>query len=296
MESAPPARPFALSRKMYEAVEGVHVAVYVGGEVRQEYALLGLPPGYAGYAAARCAPLGQVVPEVAVATFYVFAPGLLQKCLPSAWDIATPEQVLLARQRGLDKGLRRMLGGSVDSHELQEAVSLAREACDALRPAGRVLYAAHAALAEPTEPHLALWHWSTLLREHRGDAHVAALLLAGLDPVEALVLHAAVGGPRAFLQQRRGWSAEEWAAGQRRLEARGLVTAGGEATPEGRTLRAGVERETDAASSEAWQALTAARCRRLADLLVPIVSAIRAADIENGVTSRIALPGSAAAG
>lgn len=281
--------PAGLSRAMHELVETVHVALYLTPDPRQEYAALGLPAGYTGYVAARCAPLGPVGPEVAVATFYVFAPGLIRECLPSAWTIADPEEVLAARERGLDAGLRRVLDGLVDSPAVEEAADLLRQACSALQPAGRVLYAGHATLAAPGAPHLALWHWSTLLREHRGDGHVAALLLASLDPVEALVLHAATGGDKAFLQSRRGWSSEDWAAAQARLDDRGLVGASGTATPDGRRLRSLVEAQTDDASEPGWRAIGPAGCRRLEELLRPVVAAVRAADVDSGVTRRVGL-------
>lgn len=278
-----------LSRAMYELVETVHIALYVAGEPRQAYVGLGLPPGYSGYVAARCAPLGPVGPEIAVATFYVFSSRLLGECLPAAWAIAAPETVLCVRLQALDVALRRILGPLIGSPALVEAAALLEQGCSALQPAGRVLYAAHAALPVPAEPHLAAWHWATLLREHRGDGHVAALLLSGLDPVETLLLHAAIGGDRSFLQQRRGWSAGDWSAAEVRLRDRGLIDSSGLATTAGRDLRATVEARTDAASSHAWRALGSARCHRLAALLRPVVHAIRAADLHHGGTRRVGL-------
>jgi hypothetical protein len=38
-----------------------------------------------------------------------------------------------------------------------------------------------------------LWHAVNILREQRGDGHIAALQVAGLDPCEALVSFAAIG-------------------------------------------------------------------------------------------------------
>ena len=76
----------------------------------------------------------------------------------------------------------------------------------------------------PSAPHLVLWHAQTLLREFRGDGHIAALVVHDLDPVEALVLHLATGElPETFLRGTRGWPDAEWEAGVDRLVARGLV-------------------------------------------------------------------------
>ncbi|MER6476923.1 SCO6745 family protein, partial [Streptomyces filamentosus] len=117
------------------------------------------------------------------------------------------------------------------------------------------------------EPHLVLWQAATLLREHRGDGHLAALLGAGLDPAEALVSFAAIGAAPEAVFASRGWTAEEWAAARDRLAVRGLVDADGGATPAGRELRAGVERRTDELAAAPWAALGEDATARLAELL-----------------------------
>lgn len=277
------------ARHMYEPLECVHVAVYVAKEAAQAYLDLGLPAGFAGYFASRSAAMGAVSPAVVVATFYVFGPGLVHECLPAAWETASPARVLGARQAAVDAGLRRMLGPLIQSEGVAEAAELSRQAVAGLEAAGRPLYAAHAELPEPSEPHLALWHWATLLREHRGDGHVAALLLAGLDPVESLVMHAATGGAREFLQAKRGWSDAQWMAGERRLRERGLLAHDGTATADGADLRRHVEKQTDEAAKAPWQALGVEGSKRLRDLLQPVAAAVRAADVEGGATRRIGL-------
>jgi hypothetical protein len=70
---------------------------------------------------------------------------------------------------------------------------LAREAASACTAEGRPLYAGHAGLDWPDAPHVAAWHAATLLREHRGDGHIAALVAAGLSGIDALVTHVATG-------------------------------------------------------------------------------------------------------
>ena len=131
---------------------------------------------------------------------------------------------------------------------MAEAAELARRAAEsAHRPEGRPLYAAHAELPWPAAPHLVLWHAQTLLREFRGDGHVAALLVAGLSGLESMILHIAAGEADArFLRRSRGWSRQTWAAAQEGLRSRGLIE--GEEpvlTEAGRELRAGVEATTD---------------------------------------------------
>jgi hypothetical protein len=124
-----------------------------------------------------------------------------------------------------------------------------------------------------------LWHAQTLLRESRGDGHVAALITAGLDPAEALVVFVADAELDAdWVRQRRGWSEQQWAAAVERLQARGLLDAGGALTADAVELRAWVEQRTDEGAAPSWQALGAQRAERLVDLMAPVVRAIIAGD------------------
>lgn len=287
------ADPADVTRRLYLLFETVHVAVYVTPEPGQEYRRLGVSTGYggfsgyAGYIGSRAAPMGAVPAAVVEATFAVFSPALVRACVPAVWELATPGQFVAARYAGVDAGLRRLLGDQVDDPGLVEAATLLRTAARELSPLGRPLFAAQAGVPEPTEPHLAVWHWCTVLREHRGDGHVTALVQAGVDGPESLVLHAAVGGPRSFLQTRRGFSEDEWAAAQVRLVTRGLVAPDGSATAAGHRLRAEIERETDAAAEAPWTRLGPAGCRRVAELLAPLADLVRSADVPGGTAHRV---------
>jgi hypothetical protein len=160
-----------------------------------------------------------------------------------------------------------------------EAAELAREAALAAPTAGRPLGAANAALPWPEPPHLALWHAQTVLREQRGDGHVAALLTAGLDPVESLVMFAAdIAMDADWVRTRRGWTEDEWAAGVDRLVGRGLLDTDGALTAAGRALRADVEERTDALADGPLEALGDVRAGRLAELAEPLVRSIVASD------------------
>ncbi|MEY2571204.1 MAG: hypothetical protein QOE63_1554, partial [Acidimicrobiaceae bacterium] len=92
----------------------------------------------------------------------------------------------------------------------------------------------------------ALWHAATLLREHRGDGHVVALVDAGVAPCEAHVLRVAVnGGDAATIQPHRGWSDADWSAAVAMLHSRGWLDRDGDATEAGRSTHAVIEAETD---------------------------------------------------
>jgi hypothetical protein len=221
--------------------------VYFAPETQAELAATGLENSRMCYFAGRAAALGPVGAAVVAATFYNFSPALVGRHIPRAWTLATPEAVVAARLRAADAVQHRLLGAAVDSPEVAEAAGLALRATEACTGGGRPLYAAHAALPRPEEPHLAFWHAVTLLREYRGDGHVAVLLSAELDGLEALITHTATGkGFRPdFARASRGWSEQEWEAAAGRLRDRGLLDAAGGLTPAGVDLRRHVEAETD---------------------------------------------------
>lgn len=202
--------------------------------------------------------------------FYSFSPRMVAEHIPAAWDIAAPDKVLAARTRGVDRAYRALIGERTDSPDLAEAAALARRAAEAAPIEGRPLAAANAVLPWPQEPHLVLWQAATILREHRGDGHLATLLTAGLDPVEALVSFAAVGAAPAEVFASRGWSESEWTAARERLVARGLLDTSGAATDAGHALRAEVEHRTDELAAAPWQTLGAEGTARLAELLGPL--------------------------
>lgn len=257
---------------MWIRFETYHDVTYFTPESRAATDALGCKGGWMGYFGMRAAPLGAVPPEIVTATFYNFHPDRVARAIPDAWKVASPEEFLRTRLSGVDGALRRMLPPEVlDSSELAEAAVLLRSAAERAPIAGRALAAANAALPWPAEPHLVLWQAATRLRESRGDGHVAALVAAGLDPCETLVLFGADHGLTAeYLQIARGWSVSEWADACRRLEDRGLLTADGALTAEGAAVRGWVEEKTDEGAEIPWQAIGSEATARAAELLTPV--------------------------
>jgi hypothetical protein len=258
-----------LASRAHRRLEPLHSHVYFAPETDEHLVAAGLRPGRMVYFAARADPMGAVGPGVVTATFYNFAPALVARHLPRAWTLATPGQVLAARSAAARASLTRLLGGeeAAAAPEVAELTALLREACTALTPEGRPLYAGHADLPWPEEPVPQLWHAVSLLREHRGDGHVASLLRHGLTGVEALVTHTATGRgfTQPMAQASRGWSDEEWATAVDGLAARGLV-ADGALTEAGQQLRASLEQETDELSAAPFAALGTERTERVAEL------------------------------
>jgi len=244
-------------RDLWTVAEPIHAVTYFAPESHAAWADAGLRGFWRGYFATRTAPLGPVPASTATAVLYNFAPGMVARALPALWDVVTPAAAWDARLAGVDAALRRAWGdGGVAAPEVAEAAARARDAVAGCTPEGRALFAAHLAVPWPDAPHMVLWQALTLLREHRGDGHNAALLATGVDGCAAHVLAAATGGtPREHTQPHRGWSDDEWDAAAEDLRSRGLVGADGTATSAGHDLKAEVEAATDAAAEGPWRAL-----------------------------------------
>ena len=245
-----------LARKMWRTLEPYHGLIYFTPRAAEAYAALGIT-GRDGYFASRAAAMGPVPAEVVVATFYNFEPGLVRHAIPAAWAAASPAALVEARLGAADAALREAIGDeAVGSSEMAGAAGVARTAAEACRPEGRPLFAAHAALGWADEPHLVLWQAITRLREYRGDAHIAALVLEGVDGCEALVTHGAAGDvPMRVLQSSRAWPDAAWEAAKARLRDRGWLDGDDGLTPAGAEARKRIEDLTDERSLAPWDAI-----------------------------------------
>ncbi len=251
-----------VARRAWQRIEPLHAVTYFAPETRAATDALGLKGGWMSYFGCRAAPLGPAPAALVTAVFHGFHPAMVARAIPDAWRAASPEQLLDARLGAVDAAYRRMLGE--DALDVRRAADLAAMAAGEASTAGRPLAAANAALALPDEPHLALWQTATVLREHRGDGHVTALVAAGVEPCQSQVLAAAAGrAPAEVLRQARKWSEAEWAEAVDALAVRGWVTAAGELTAAGRAARLEIERHTDRLALGPYAALGEDRCAEL---------------------------------
>ncbi|RVW09193.1 hypothetical protein EGT67_13745 [Prescottella agglutinans] len=267
-----------LAGRTARSLELLHSLSYFAPEVETELVGVGLEPGRMTYFAGRAAPMGAVGAGVVAATFYNFDPALIGDAIPRAWNLADPDEIVRARYRGVDAAYRALFGDAVTSADMSEAAQLAAIAAQGIPGVnGRPLYAGYAALDWPDEPHLVLWHALTLLREYRGDGHVAALQTAGLSGLEALITHTAagIGFQKKFAQTRRGWSQAAWDAAVSGLRDRELLDGRGELTTDGRELRDVVEDLTDELAAAPWTELGEDGAARLAELTEPWRKSVR---------------------
>jgi hypothetical protein len=259
--------------RAHRAIEPIHSLIYFAADADERLVACGLRPGRMTYFASRSAPMGAVTAGVVTATFYNFNPELVGRFFPRAWTLATPEAVVAARFEAADLALRRLLGDDfVTAPETVELVALLREATATCRPEGRPLYSGHAGLDWPDAPHLALWHAATLLREHRGDGHIAVLTAEGLSGIESLITHTATG--RGMLASAakllRGYSEEQWSLAEDGLRDRGILDEDGALTAGGTALRAAIEARTDELAAAPWRHLGGTGTRRVIELAKPL--------------------------
>ena len=258
-----------LSRRFFHRFEPVHAVTYFAPEARAALDGLGYRGFWMGYFAARSAPLGRVPAEVVTATFYNFAPERVAKAMTGAWAVAGPDSALLARHESAVAALRRY--GVDDCESVRTAAELAGRAAKHAGVDGRPLFAANRALPWPDEPVLALWHALTLLREHRGDAHVAVLIAEGISGRESNVLHTAAGRvPREYMMRARDYDDDSWREHEIALAARGLLDDEGALTASGTDLKNHIESSTDRLALRALDALDDDDVDKLFAALTPI--------------------------
>ncbi|MEY2469035.1 MAG: hypothetical protein QOF21_1733 [Actinomycetota bacterium] len=281
-----PAELAPLARRIWRRLEPLHAITYFAPESHAALEAVGMKGFWMGYFAARSAAMGAASPNLIIATFYNFHPSLVHRAVPDCWSITTPAAVLKARSSGMTDALERL---ALDVTTLEP---LARTMADAAveQLAGRPLFSAHADLAWPEQAGaMQAWWAATLIREHRGDGHVAALVEADIAPCEALVLQSTYTAiPRQTLQLTRNWSDDEWQAATESLVARGWVDAEGGATDRGREGLAAVERRTDELAARPVLMIGTDAATALAEAALPVAQAVMAAGAVPTITPMFA--------
>ncbi len=276
----------SLIRSATKRLDTFHSASYFAPSMTKALEGAGVPVA-AHYLAQRSAPLGMPPAELVVATFFNYAPAYVADIIPSCFETVRPADVTAARIAGVEAMSAQILASDaataagVDRSGLDALTAKILErlhpVLDAQPLSGRPLYAAHVSAlsgVHAEDPSLQsaidLWAAITLLREHRGDAHIAALVTVGLSGLEAIVLDSATG--RSFypwsMRKTRGWAEGEWRDTAEALHARGLLTGSGDdahLTDAGAALKEDAETRTDTAVAAAWDVLDDEALSALAD-------------------------------
>lgn len=266
------------ARRMFELVEPIGAIPYSAEEPNEAMFALGFTDFWDTYFAGRAAPLGQVPAEVVDALFYNFAPGEVARHIPKVWRTTTPDAALAARRSGCVTALRRILGAALDSPEIARAADLLLTAATSAPVEGRPMYAALRAFPAPDEVVARLFHAASLLREHRGDGHIAALMVEGIGGLESHVLLSLdMGLPAEKFGRVHHLPAEQLAAVIDGLRVRGLVSDDGWLSVSGSAVKQRVEALTDDLAATPYECLTSGELDELVATLDPLATQLVAA-------------------
>jgi hypothetical protein len=268
----------SIVRSVHAAIAMAHRPVYFVPEANVEYAALGVEPGRGTYFASRTAAMGVVPDEVILATFYNFSEHAVRTAeIGKVWAGASAQALQTARFNAVRRSFDRV-GCTPSATEIAEARALIDPVVAGLNLAGKPLAAANAAVPLPDDALLALWQQLTIVREWRGDVHIALLVTNAIGPCECMVLQVGTGRfPLGITQATRMWNEQEWADAITELSARGWVDANGAMTEAGNAAREHLEDETDRLCAPIWKPIGEAGAKRLTELLDPIHVAMNAA-------------------
>jgi hypothetical protein len=229
------------ARRLRDACEPVAMHAVWSRPVNEHLASLGLD-FLTSYVGGRGASLGDPAGAVAAAAFAWFEPGLVSTLWETARTTVPPGRLGQARDESTVASLREVLAGE----DPAEVAGLLADAAQAAEGMGRPLFSGRRADGRPAGAVHLLWWACGLVREHRGDSHVAAAAAAGLDPVEMNVLTELwVGMPLLSYTATRGWAPEVMRGAVAGLERRGWVRDGA-LTDAGLAARRAIEEHTDA--------------------------------------------------
>jgi hypothetical protein len=268
-----------LARKMFDLVEPIGVIPYSADQPNEAMFALGFTNYWDTYFAGRAAPLGSSVPaEVVHALFYNFAPGEVARHIPKVWNTTTPEAAIAARQHGCANALRQILGDLVDTPDFARAVELLTKAATSAPLEGRPMYAALRTLPLPRDPVTRLFHAASLLREHRGDGHIVALMAEGIGGLEAHVLSALdIGIPARSFGRIHHLPTMQLTALIDGMKTRGLIKDEATFTPAGRQAKDRVEALTDDLAVVPYEVLNTAELNELIEALEPLARTLTSA-------------------
>ncbi len=195
-----------------------------------------------GYVWGRAAALGSPTASVVAATFGVFEPGLIAAVYEAGSALVPREDILAAREDGGTASVAAVADPD-DCAAVADPLLAVLAELDGL---GRPLFSAWRSLPVPTSPAGRLWRAAELVREHRGDGHLAALVAAGLTAVEANVLTERwLGFGLGEYSATRGFGPPQLGAAVANLQARRWMD-GDDLTDRGRAARVRIEEVTDA--------------------------------------------------
>lgn len=247
---AEPVANASTARQLRDAIEPIAMHSVWSRQVNEALAGEGLD-FLTGYVWGRAALLGEPTSGTAAAAFAVFEPGMVDAVLSEGRAACSRDRLLEVR----DESTIRSLGEILDGIDVGDIASTLRRAVIDADGVGRPLFSGLRDQQWPDDPVGVLWRSCELLREHRGDGHVAVCVSRGLDAITMNILTELwVGMPLGSYTATRGWSPEVIDAQADELRRIGWLD-GDVLTAEGRAVRVAVEADTDALEAGVVDAL-----------------------------------------
>jgi hypothetical protein len=241
---AAPTVPATAARRLRDALEPIATQGWWSRASSERLVALGLG-FFDGYVWGRAASLGTPAPAVVVATFGVFEAGLLTAVYEQGVAAASRDDVLAARAEGATASL----AGLVSERDAAAVADPLLAVLDGLEGSGRPLFSALRALPRPDSAQGRLWRAAEMVREHRGDGHLAAAAVAGFDAITLNVFTELwLGYGLGEYSGTRGFDAAQLDTAVTELEDRGWAS-GPALTPEGSAARRALEAATDASQA-----------------------------------------------
>jgi hypothetical protein len=252
-----PVVPDTAARRLRDALEPIATIGWWSRPAADRIVALG-HDFFDGYVWGRAASLGaDVNPAVVVAAFGAFEPSMLTAVFVHGRSVSSAAAVLAARADGASAGLQSATSG-VAPAIVQALADRLLAALAGLDGSGRPLFSSLREQPVPTGPHGRAWRAAELVREHRGDGHIAACVVAGVDALTMNVLTERWLGFRVGeYSATRGFAADRIEHAVAGLRRRGWLDEFGDLTVEGRLARVAIETATDTSQSELVEALGA---------------------------------------
>lgn len=238
------------ARRLRDALEPIATQGWWSRPAGERLVALGVD-FFPGYVWGRAAALGTPAPAVVAATFGVFEPAFIGAVYSAGAAAVGRDDILSARAEGASESVASI----ADPDECARIADPLLDAIWELDGLGRPLFSALRDLPVPPSPAGRLWRAAELVREHRGDGHLAAVVASGLTAVQANVL----------TERWLGFALGEYSATRgygRELLDQALVALGqcgwfdgDELTDAGRAARDEIESSTDASQAPLVDAL-----------------------------------------
>lgn len=235
-----PEVPDSPARRLRDALEPIATQGWWSRCVADNMSALNLD-FFGAYVWGRAASLGTPSATTVVSAFGVFEPAFLSNIYLTTRDQVSRESILKARATGASQAMSLVCS----AEEALAIVEPLRQSMESVDGCARPLFSGLRELEMPSTPQGQLWRLAEMLREHRGDGHLAAVIAHGFTAMEINVITELwLGYDLGEYSGTRGYSKQVIEETMSSLHERG-ITDGQRLTAFGHNVRSQIEHDTD---------------------------------------------------